>query len=310
MYIIIKKVDNISIYIGKGDLFKVLRSFCIKINNQKIIDQIMFELENTDLEEIYITNRKFKNYKNVIVHYKGKDVLDFYALIAGVITKIIKKYYELLITKSLLISNYFYFTETEREDIIKICQEFLNASQKEKLLRYNLVFSECFDYIRENRYLILDGFINFRLKKYIKDLDEIVDLAVDKYVIDREYNEFTSLLKTYVATKEPEESIIHLIYQSQESILLNEDKQVINTSSSIFDAKYLSDISFSSNDYALNALLNLLPKQLYIHLIDGKEDEFIETLELIFDKRSHICTDCTICKIYRINKSHKIIIKE
>ena len=44
----------------------------------------------------------------------------------------------------------------------------------------------------------------------------------------------------------------------------------------MFNAKYLSDISFSSNDIALNSLLNLLPKKIYIHLVDNKIDEFIK----------------------------------
>ena len=176
----------------------MLRSFCIKTNDQNLIDQILNEFENTDLDKFYITSKKFKNYNNVILHYKGEDQLDFYSLIAGVITKIVKKHYETHIVKNLLISNYFYFSQYEMKDILNYCQEFLDASQKEKMLRYNLVFSSCFDYIKENRYLILDGFIKFRLKEYIKNLDEIVDFAVDKYVIDKEYNEFTTLLKMYV----------------------------------------------------------------------------------------------------------------
>ena len=81
--------------------------------------------------------------------------------------------------------------------------------------------------------------------------------------------------------------------------MLNENKNIIALDDNIFDAKYLSDISFSSNDYALNALLTLLPKKIEIHLI-GYEDEFINTLKLIFGLRISICTDCNICRTYRI----------
>ena len=64
-------------------------------------------------------------------------------------------------------------------------------------------------------------------------------------------------------------------------------------------AKYLSDISFSSNDYMLNSLLTLLPRKIYIHLIDNCIDEFINTLNLIFEKRISICTNCNICNFYK-----------
>ena len=67
----------------------------------------------------------------------------------------------------------------------------------------------------------------------------------------------------------------------------------------MFNAQYLSDISFSSNDYALNTLLTLLPRKIEIHLI-GYEDEFINTLKLIFGTKIFICTDCNICRTYKV----------
>ena len=291
----------------------MLRSFCVKTNNNNILDNLIYEFNNSQLDEVFISKNSFKNYKNVIIHYKADDLPSFYAEIAGALTSIIVEHYEPSIIKNILISDYFYFSEIERKEIFDYCIELLNDSIKEKIFRENIIFSACFDYIENNKYMILDGFVNFRLKKYIKEIDEIADLAVDKYVLEKEYNEFISLLKLYINSKEPEESIVHLIYQNEGSTLLNSEKKIIDTTSNIFDAKYLSDISFSSNDYALNALLNLLPEKIYIHLIDSSEDEFIETLKLIFENRVNICTDCPICNLYKLSKRellHKATVKE
>ena len=63
-------------------------------------------------------------------------------------------------------------------------------------------------------------------------------------------------------------------------------------------------IVLSSNDYALNTLLTLLPEKIYIHVIDNVQDEFINTIKLIFDNRVYICNDCNLCKIYRLEKIH------
>ena len=81
--------------------------------------------------------------------------------------------------------------------------------------------------------------------------------------------------------------------------MLDENKKVIPISSDLFKAKYLSDISFSASDFALNTILNILPQKLSIHLIDNEIDEFIRTLQLIFENRAILCTDCNICRIYR-----------
>ena len=113
------------------------------------------------------------------------------------------------------------------------------------------------------------------------------------------------MLKLYIDSREPLSSIIHLVYTNGESILLDQNKSVINLQDNIFNAKYLSDISFSSNDYTLNSLLTLLPRKIYIHIVDGIEDEFINTLKLIFDNRVFICNDCNICKAYKLEKIHK-----
>ncbi len=40
-------------------------------------------------------------------------------------------------------------------------------------------------YVIENKSMILEGFVNFRIKEYIKYLDSIVDIAVNKYIIEK-----------------------------------------------------------------------------------------------------------------------------
>ena len=81
---------------------------------------------------------------------------------------------------------------------------------------------------------------------------------------------------------------VHL--SNSETTILDRNKNVISTEESMKNVKYLSDISFSSNDLALNTLLTILPEKIEIHLLD-KEDEFINTLKLIFENRVHICSN-------------------
>ena len=161
------------------------------------------------------------------------------------------------------------------------------------------------EYVKENKAMILDGFVYFRLRAYLEYLDEVVDSGVNQFVIEKEYREFISLLRVYVESKVPEYNLLHLIYINGESILLDEKRNIVSVSENIYNAKYLSDISFSSNDFALNTLLCLLPRRIEIHLIDD-EDEFINTLMLIFEGRVTICKDCDICKTYKILNNAKI----
>ncbi|CDB32082.1 conserved protein [Clostridium sp. CAG:575] len=126
------------------------------------------------------------------------------------------------------------------------------------------------------------------------------------FVIEKEYFEFVSLLKLYVNSQTSTCEIIHLVYSNENSILLDKNKNIIDIDDNILKSKYLSDISFSSNDYALNGLLTFIPKKIYIHLLDNCIDEFIHTLSLIFEDRIEICTDCDICNLYKNNKKLKL----
>lgn len=277
-----------------------MKSFCIKTNNEEILKYLLKNLETSSLENIYFVSKSFKSYKNVIVHYKGNAHSHFLGLLADILTDCILFFYEPILLRRFLNFQYFYFDEFEKKLIEENCYKHIILEEETSLkYRREEIWTCVLQYIANNKSMVLDGFVNFRLDNYYKTIEEIADLSVNQYIIEKEYTEFINLLKLYIDSKEPLSPIVHLIYTNGESILLNQEKKVINLQDNVFDAKYLSDISFSSNDYALNALLTLLPKKIEIHLI-GYEDEFINTLKLIFGKRISICTDCNICRTYRV----------
>ena len=279
-----------------------MKSFCIKTNNREIIDYLLNKFDKIDFANISYIDRKFKIYMNFIVHYTGEEIENFYKILCNIITETILEFYEINIIRRILSFNYFYFDEIERRKIGEICIESLKNNKLKN--RNKTLYSKVKKYVEKNKSMILDGFVTFRIKEYIEKIDELVDEGVNKYIIEKEYAEFISLLKMYVNSKDPETEEIHLIYTNGESILLDKNKDIITISNNNFNAKYLSDITFSSNDFALNALLSLLPKKINIHLIT-KKDEFIDTLCLIFENRVYMCTDCNICRTYKIINSAK-----
>lgn len=278
-----------------------MKTLCIKINNKKIINYLLDSYTHIDSEYLYVSNNSFKNYENIIVHYTGTDEKFFYDKFCKILTNCILFFYEDKLLKSLIDFNYFYFNDIEKKQILNICSTFLENDEENELICKNNIYNSIYNYINENKSIVLDGFVTFRLKNYMKILDNIVDDSVNKFLIEREYTEFIQILKLYVNSSESHISTIHLIYMNSETILIDDNKNIISTDDNIFKAKYLSDISFSSNDYALNTLLNLIPKKIIVHLVDNYCDEFINTLKLIFENRVFICTDCNICKLYKLN---------
>lgn len=284
-----------------------MKSICIKMTNQNITKHLLEQLNEFKLDDVYFSCKKFKIYYNIIIHFKGKNENLFFEETSKILATFIIDLFEEKIIQNLIKSEYFYFDTNEQKQIANITFEDLYNNEESVYSfdkRYNLIYNSCLEYLLSNNSLVLKGFITFRLKNYLETILEQIDKSVNKFIVQKEYTEFISLLRMYVNSEETNCSLIHLIYRNYKPILLDENKNLIKIDDNISNLKYLSDISFSTNDFALNTLLNIIPKKIYIHLIDSNKDEFINTIKLIFENRAIFCTDCSICKIYK--KSHAV----
>lgn len=285
-----------------------MKSICIKTNNSNLLDYLYNEFKLMDSNFVYFSCNEFKNFKNIIIHYNGDNTSDFIYQVSSILSYLVIDEFEEDIFKNLIVKNYFYFDSLERQKILNYCfdicsDDFTNNFNK----KFKLLVDSFYKYLSENKVLILSGFVNFRLGKYYNFLEDIVDEAVNIFVVEKEYLEFISLLKIYISSQSSQIDTVHIIYSGESSILLDENKNTISFSKDLLKTKYLSDISFSKNDYILNTLLNLLPKKIYIHLVNNCIDEFINTLSLIFENRAIICTDCDICHFYKNMEISKTI---
>ncbi len=280
-----------------------MKSLCIKTNNADLINYLLNELKDIDLKNMCFSENEFKIYKNVIIHYFGNDEPLFLSKIASILSFLVIDELEENLLKRLILQNYFYFEAVERNKILATCfdimaDDFFTLFDK----KFKLIYQIFYEYLASHKSIVLNGFINFRLKSYVSFLDDILNEAVNHFVIEKEYLEFVSLLKLYINSQNYGCEMVHLVFSSSESILLDENKNPIEVDDDIFKAKYLSDITFSANDYILNSLLTLLPRKIYLHLVDSYMDEFIHTLQLVFENRVHLCTDCNICQLYKKTK--------
>lgn len=279
-----------------------MNSLCIKTNNESILKYLQNEFKTFNMLNVSYSCNEFKNYKNIIIHYKGIDTELFYTKLSTILSYLVIEFFENNIIKTILFSNYFYFDNFELDKILCLCEENIcDDCEYSFQNRQMLLFDAFYEYISNTKSIILTGFINFRLSSYRILLNELVDFSVNEYVIEKEYLEFISLLKLYVNSQPPSNSIIHLISSDFGIILLDEKLEMIELQKN--NLKYFSDITFSDNDFILNTLLNILPKKIYLHLvtISPNNFDFINTIKLVFENKITICQDCNICNLYKKN---------
>ncbi len=189
-----------------------MKSYCIKTDNEKIIEYLLNKISKIDFPDIYYCRKSFKIYENVIMHYKESNVAKFQNIVANIIVDAVIDFYQDSIIKRIINVNYFYFDEFEKNIIFENCQEFF-MQDKEEIIE--TIFMEIRKYLADNKNIVLEGVINFRMNEYVTILDNIVDMSVNKFIIEKEYKEFINLLKIYVSSTESKVDMLHLIYQKR-----------------------------------------------------------------------------------------------
>lgn len=159
-----------------------MKSFAIKVTNEGIRDNLISELEQIKLKDFYLSSKDFKHFKNVIVHYSGIELITFICLVSEAIASVIQNEYDDYFINKIIFRNYFYILPEEQLIIKKIANKILNASREDENISKEILKNLVFEYLIENKNLVLEGFVNFRIKEYIETLDYIVELAVTSYL--------------------------------------------------------------------------------------------------------------------------------
>lgn len=235
-----------------------------------------------------------------------KDGERVYTETAQALAEYIIREEEPRLIRKLIRDEFHYKQEQELEQIIGYCEQMLGGSgqsgeDSEKPAAYwrrkEMIAAEIADFIQEQTELHLDGFIRFRLKAYKQELRDIVEYAVDEYVMDRQYQEFISLLQYFVYIQEAKIPFVHLIHKGgNEFMLLNDRMEQINTDDpdAVITVELLEkDMNFE--DMIVSTLINVSPQKIHIHTREP-ETQVIKTISQIFENRVELCGYCRLCQ--------------
>ena len=155
-----------------------MSSLCIKTNNKKVLEYLQNEFSSFNMLNTFYSQKQFKHYKNIIIHYTGIDKELFYTKLATILSYLVIDYFETDIIKQILHLNYFYFEESEFSTILNLCEENLCDSSEFSFPNRQLLLFDIFhEYISTHHSIVLSGFINFRLNKYRKLIEDLVEAS-------------------------------------------------------------------------------------------------------------------------------------
>lgn len=194
---------------------------------------------------------------------------------------------------------YRFSSREEEEAVAGLCAKMLSGEEEgdraAQRYRMNEIRTALASYLEEARYLDIDGFIEFRLKAYKDKLREMVDLAMEEYLLDQQYEEFIHLLQYFVHFQEPLTPLVHLIHKDdQEFGIYNEQFAKITPPSVGGVIAQMADQEMEMEDMVVSALISLSPQRIHIHT-SRPEAQIIATITRIFGERVQLCLQCAHC---------------
>jgi putative sporulation protein YtxC len=225
--------------------------------------------------------------------------LTFRHYIANVLSELILSDWEKYLIGKLVKEQYNYFTEEERHQIANHAYRNLNHCgpaefSVQKLNRKTRVLQKILEYLDKNNELVIDGFVKFRLKEYMGELQDALDTAVDEFLMEKEYNEFIRLLRYFVEIQEPKVMLVHVVVHA------NGFFQLFDGENKPVNSDYLGGFAFDANegeinyeDLLISALISLAPKVIVLHMSGGTGfSEAVTTIKKVFGNRVTTCPGC------------------
>jgi len=211
---------------------------------------------------------------------------------------------ELELLRSIIMTDFAYEDEEEIAKVVQYCGSMLNAEDDPELAtdhsrkrREQLIAQEVGVFLKENVTINIHGLLQFRLQGYLEELREIVEYAVDEYLMDKQYQEFISLLKYFVFIQDTKIPEAHLMHKGgNEFVILNEQMKPITAEDidETLSVEWL-DSDFNFEDLIVSTLITVAPQRIYIHTREP-DVAVIRTIVQIFEERAKLCHYCRVCK--------------
>ncbi len=223
----------------------------------------------------------------------NKDVR-FYTKIGNLVNDIIVNIYTKDLIKRRVNKICNDYCKIEKEKIISSAHSILKnddyfSTEKDRIIK-NIT-----NYLMENNSIIIDGFINFRLSRFLYIIDISIEKGISILEAEREYEEFISMLQYFVEIQEPKIELVNLIINNDKYYLLDKNNKEIKDEAIINLEKDLYNEGMSESDLIISELIMLSPLKLIVHIEREIEEDLVNVITQVFQDKVKFCKGCKIC---------------
>lgn len=273
-------------------------SIGIEEHDRDIKELILKKLKKRDLQGLVIDEKNAGNMTFINIrkedHSKyaliSREKEELSCFISDILSDMVVDDLQNKMMEKIIEDDYFYFTKEEREKILLESTNIMwggNPTIRPEIIRNgwrNRIYKRLNEHFEAYNELALGGFIRFRLKDFLKEMEDAISQAVDDLLIEKEYNEFIKLLRYFVEIQEPKIEEVHVMLDDDKRYtLLDSSFRVINNDVLEDLAREISDKEISYDDLLISSLITIAPNKITIHECQKiKNTELLNTIKNVF----------------------------
>ncbi|MGX6442998.1 putative sporulation protein YtxC [Neobacillus sp. K501] len=219
--------------------------------------------------------------------------------LAGITFEKVKEaFYEFIIKikrddwfRAILQEEYFFEDPDEIQQIMEIIYSVL-AGNREDLavfLKENTEEPKIREAVEElfkgNISFSFDAFLKFRLRPYLQLLESYVEISIDEYKMEQEYQMFVQTLRDFLVKREPKIETLNLLLD-EEIKFFNEEFAEIKRAElmRMVDRKLLFNHPVYVDSASIAPLLSIAPRNIILYT-KNSDEPLVRTIKNIFEER-------------------------
>jgi putative sporulation protein YtxC len=250
-------------------------------------------------EHLYEQLQSFCQCDNNILHFEDQHIVRVSAENSGNVLNTVKTaFFQFIVNqkqddwfKRILMEHYYYEDEGEQQQILEIIHSILEGNREDLAafvsgLDVKESLKSAIDQLfQDNISFSFDSFVKFRMRPLMNEMTKYVEVSIDEYKMEQEYQMFIHTLRDFLSGKQPKMNTIHVlmdegVYFYDDQLCEIKRRELIR----MIDRKLLSNHPVYVDSVTIAPLLSIAPSAINLYS-DDFDQPLVRTIRNIFEER-------------------------
>ncbi|KON86793.1 sporulation protein [Sporosarcina globispora] len=234
-----------------------------------------------------------------ILHFEDQHIVRVSSDTSGIILNTVKEVFVQFIVnqkqddwfKRILMEHYFYEDEGEQQQILEIIHSILEGSREDLAafvsgLDIKESLKSAIDELFQNNISFsFDSFVKFRMRPLMNEMAKYVEVSIDEYKMEQEYQIFVHTLRDFLSGRQPKANTIHVLMDEGVHFYDEQFSEIKRGELlRMIDRKLLSNHPVYVDSVTIAPLLSIAPSSIYLYSYDF-DQPLVRTIRNIFEER-------------------------